>query len=300
MLAAVASSAACTRDPSTAAGALATLEGLAFVPPGETVLLARLDAPVVCENREPLLVQRYEVTRGAFRAWVADAGAAVDPALARECESWSDATQDWPASFMTHAEAQAYLRSLGLRLPTAREWLRIASGTGSPPWPWGAIDIPSAANTLTLRLDRPCPVGTFEQGRTPLGTYDMLGNVWEWVDEPIPRGLEPVRAAWAMGGSYASRQRRLFETGDDGRLDFAAQELDPALRSTDLGLRGVADAREWLRAHAAELEHGGDARARLAGIGARWGASAAPWLARLAREAGAPACLTWLREGAEH
>jgi hypothetical protein len=291
--------AGCARDSRGAAGALATLEGLAFVPPGETVLPARLDAPVVCENREPLLVQRYEVTRAALRAWVQGAGPGLDPALANECESWNDATQDWPASFMTHAEAQAYTRALGLRLPTAREWLRIASGTGSPPWPWGPIDVPSAANTLTLRLDRPCPVGTFEQGRTPLGTYDMIGNVWEWVDDPIPRGLEPVRATWAMGGSYASRQRRLFETGDDGRLDFAVQELDPALRASDLGLRGVADAREWLRAHARELERGPDARARLANIGARWGASAAPWLARLAREDGAPACFTWLREGAE-
>jgi hypothetical protein len=158
---------------------------------------------------------------------------------------------------------------------------------------------PLGRNTLSLRFDRPCPVGTFEQGRTPFGTYDMLGNVWEWVEEPIPTGPEPIRVAWAMGGSFASRQRRLFDWGDDARIEFAQQDLDPAARSSDVGLRCVAPARAWLHAHAVELERSSRARERLLTVGARWGSEAGPWLERLAREPGAPRCIAWLREGSQ-
>lgn len=267
---------------------------MAFVPPGEAVLLART-GPLVCENKEPLLVARYETTRREFRAWALERATASE--LVQAVQGWTDGTLDWPASSMTLDEARAFASDRGLRLPTAREWLRIASGTRAQPWPWGQNEISSVANTLTLRLDRPCPVGTFEQGRTPFGTYDMSGNVWEWVVEPVEPPVDPA-LAWSLGGSFASRQRRLYETGPDGRIDLHAQELDSESRSTDLGLRCVAEAGPWLRLHSDALESASNARERLARVGAEWGSEAAPALERLAREDGAPECVRWLLEGA--
>lgn len=269
---------------------------MAFVPPGEAVLLSRGGAAVVCENVEPLLVARFETTRRELRAWAIERSGSAE--LSAIAGAWTDDTLDWPASSLTLDEARAYGRSIGMRLPTAREWLRIASGTRAQPWPWGQNEILSVANTLALRLDRPCPVGTFEQGRTPFGTYDMLGNVWEWVVDPIGAPADP-EAAWAVGGSFASHQRRLYGSRLDGEFEFCAQELDAQSRSSDLGLRCVAEAGPWLRLHAHALEKGSDSRERLLLIGARWGSEAAPALERLAREDGAPRCVRWLLEGAQ-
>ncbi|MBK7877861.1 MAG: SUMF1/EgtB/PvdO family nonheme iron enzyme [Planctomycetes bacterium] len=284
----------CPRSASSAA-AIEELERMAFVPPGEAVLLARTGTALVCGNAEPLLVQRFEVTRREFRAWALER--ASSPELASVVETWTEDTLDWPASSMTLDEARAYAADRGLRLPTVREWLRIASGTRAQPWPWGQNEISSVANTLALRFDRPTPVGTFEQGRTPFGTYDMLGNVWEWVLEPVDPPLDPA-LAWSLGGSFASRQRRLYETGPDGHLALNVQELDAASRSTDLGVRCVAEAEAWLRLRADELESVSGARERLVRLGARWGSEVAPALERIARGDGAPECVRWLLEGA--
>jgi hypothetical protein len=285
--------------------ALAALERLTFVPPGECVIVAIAGPAVICENREALLVDRFEVTRSEFAAWIgARRGSAttagelwLEPALAGELARWDPPSRDWPASFLTLGEARAFAEHRGMRLPTAREWMRVASGTRVQPWPWGQSEILSAANTLTLGLYRASPVGTFELGRTPFGTYDMLGNVWEWVEEPIDPRAADAGAAWAMGGSFASRQRRLYDTGADGRLVFHAQELDPAARSTDLGLRCVTEARAWLHAHGGLLASAPEARASLRRIGASWDVEVAPALERLALEDGAPPCIGWLLEG---
>src|SRR6185295_18284062 len=103
--------------------------------------------------------------------------------------------------FMTLPEARAFADSRGMRLLTAREWIRIACGTRALPYPWGGTEASSVANTLNLGVGRPLPVGTFEQGRTPLSTYDMAGNVWEWVEEPI---LQPDAASSGEGLSPSS------------------------------------------------------------------------------------------------
>src|SRR5689334_7488733 len=62
--------------------ALDALEHMALVPPGECRLVARFGAPTICENREGLLVGRYEVTRRELRDWLARRGASTAPELA--------------------------------------------------------------------------------------------------------------------------------------------------------------------------------------------------------------------------
>jgi hypothetical protein len=125
----------------------------------------------------------------------------------------------------------------------------------------------------------------------------MAGNVWEWVEEPISRasiGMSPL--AWAMGGSYLSRLRRLYDYSE-GRLAFYEQELDPSARSVDVGLRCCADAEEYLWQHA-DRWNGDRNRARLLFVGATWGRDAIPVLEELAKRAGAPPSLAILLAGA--
>jgi hypothetical protein len=293
----------CEARPEPRTSALAALERLAFVPAGECVLFPRSGFRVVCRNPRPLLVDRFEATREEWRAWYAGVPD-HDPIFEAVLATWKPETAAWPASFMTLQEARSFAASRGMRLLTAREWIRIACGAGALPYPWGGSEASSVANTLNLGVGHPLPVGTFEQGRTPLSTYDMEGNVWEWVEEPIEQPLATATgdrsstpAAWVMGGSFLARQRRLHDLDGQGNLVFHRQDLEPASRSIDIGLRCASDAGEYLATNATAL--GGESdRERLLAIGASWGRVAIPLLEELASTAGAAPSLAILLEGA--
>jgi len=77
---------------------------------------------------------------------------------------------DYPVSGVSWYEAAAYAEFAGKSLPTMSEWFRAA---------------PPEVATYTARLSNIsrsglAPVGTFK-GLGPEGTYDMAGNVREWV-----------------------------------------------------------------------------------------------------------------------
>jgi formylglycine-generating enzyme required for sulfatase activity len=301
---------ACGPGESAASGSgavddLAQLERLAFVPAGECVFQPGAGPRISCSNARPLLVDRFEVTRAEWRSPREQADS-IDPGFAEYQETWTPPTADWPASYMTLAEARAFAASRGMRLLTAREWLRIACGTSDRPYvyPWGGGLARSVANTLELGLGNPAPVGTFEQGRTPLSIYDMAGNVWEWVEDPIaipreePEGggyLDPD-VAWAMGGSHLSHLRRLYDDAK-GLNYFFEQDLDPRTRARDLGLRCCADAEEYLSSRARRFRVEGS-EARLRAVGAGWGREAVPLLEELEKRPDAPAAIGLFLEGA--
>ena len=291
--------------------ALGRLERLAFVPAGTCILLQET-LRVDCSTDRPLLVDRFEVTRREWSAWLGEEGIPGDGRVA--LEYWPDDAPTHPATGMTLEEARAFAASQGMRLPTAAEWIRVAVGTRAQKWPWGPFPARSVTNTLALRLRRLAPVGSFEGGRTSLGVYDLLGNAAEWVDGVLGRPDEWVEnvipdpdpqkkdlRVWAIGGSYLSHKRPTYTTekGDTPRVVFNAALLDPRTRASDVGFRVVEDAEAWLRAHLASLPEDVATRARLVAIGGRWGRPALPLLRRHAAEAEAPAALADLVAGAE-
>lgn len=291
----------CSRSDTARESALVELEQLAFVPRGSTTFLARVGPAVVCENDVPLLVDRFEVSRSRWMQFQSALQGPLPGALTGPTSDWPEESGSWAASWMDLDEARACARSRGMRLPTAREWLRIASGTRGLTYPWGSSRAFRVANTLELALGRPTAGGTFELGATPLRTYDMCGNVWEWVEAPI-EGLAPegqlATPAWAMGGAFTSPVRRLWDVGIDGRLVFERLELDPAARGEDVGLRCVVDAREYLLRHARDWGEGDDVRHRLLAVGRSFGRDAVPLLEELARESVGTGSLSVLLEGA--
>jgi len=102
----------------------------------------------------------------------------------------------WPV-YVSRAEASAYARWKGKRLPTEAEFHRAAFGTpdGSErSHPWGE-DPPDATrgNFDFARWD-PVPVGSHPAGASAWGIEDLVGNGWEWtstVFEGFP-GFEPM------------------------------------------------------------------------------------------------------------
>jgi hypothetical protein len=280
------------------------VERLTLVPPGRCELYA-----IECTNTSALLVDRFEVTHEEWQRVMVREGRSSAP---REFEGgWEGGSSDWPATGMNLAEAREFAAIRGMRLPTVSEWMRIASGTRAQRWPWGSSAQTSAANTSDLGLYRPVPVGTFQNGRTSSGdhhdgAHDMLGNVWEWTEPPLPEGILPSSAmtdpvlryeVWALGGSFNTQARTLHSLGATQRPEFFAQGISPDHRARDLGLRCIVDAEEylWREAPGWEAE---DLEARMRALGRTWGLPAVPILERLAAREGAPEALSWILAGA--
>jgi len=165
-------------------------------------------------------IDRTEVTVGQFRRFVEATGRVTSAEAAgggstyeggwQQRPGWTwrapygtPALPDEPAVHVTHAEAAAYCRWAGKRLPTDAEWGEAAytERRASPTdgfvtgrtylYPTG--DQPQGANCLgdcgnavavphaiTSRGRGHARVGTTAAGVN--GLYDMGGNVWEWVD----------------------------------------------------------------------------------------------------------------------
>lgn len=251
------------------------LEGLAFVPRGATEINGG-DSPRL---DRALLVDRFEVTRDEWRDWLATA-----PLEGSEYPTeWLGESGSWPAVFMNLAEARAFSSWRGMRLATASEWFFVAMGPRAQDWPWDQYAAQAASNTQEVGLASPSPVGVFEQGQTPHGVYDLIGNVWEWVDGSLPASeLAEGEFTWTAGGAFNSPRRELYLASSG----FNAQLSHRGLRSSAVGLRCVVDAEEFLARYASEQPTSASEEDRFRAVGRRWGQSAVTVLTRLVTEEG--------------
>lgn len=90
-----------------------------------------------------------------------------------------------PVTEVTWYGATDFCNWVGGRLPTSDEWYKAASwdqSTGqSTTYPWG--DEPPAPDLANYdrQHNGTQPVGSYPNGRSAVGAYDMSGNVWEFV-----------------------------------------------------------------------------------------------------------------------
>jgi ergothioneine biosynthesis protein EgtB len=101
----------------------------------------------------------------------------------------------WPV-YVSQAEAAAYARWRGVRLPTEAEFQRAGYGgpDGNRRFPWG--DVSPAASHGNFGFERwdPAPAGSHPDGRSAWGIDDLVGNGWEWTGtafEAFP-GFRPM------------------------------------------------------------------------------------------------------------
>ena len=169
--------------------------------------------PACAAHVEPFSIERYNVTNGRYLEFV-EAGGYHDQRWWRE-EDWRWLRADgieWPLFWERHdgvwfwrgmfdliplplawpvyasqAEAGAYARWRGHRLPTEAEFQRAAFGspTGERKHAWGDEAPTTAHGTFDFSSWDPEPVGSHPAGRSSWGAHDLVGNGWEWTCTPF-------------------------------------------------------------------------------------------------------------------
>jgi gamma-glutamyl hercynylcysteine S-oxide synthase len=159
-------------------------------------------------------IERHDVTNGAYLEFV-EAGAYDDPRWWRP-EDWGWIRQErithplfwerhggrwcwrgmfeliplpasWPV-YVSFAEASAFCRWRGVRLPTEAEFQRAAYGTpggAERRYPWGDAHPATDRGVFDFTSWDPEPAGSHPHGASAWGVEDLVGNGWEWTNTPF-------------------------------------------------------------------------------------------------------------------
>ncbi len=86
----------------------------------------------------------------------------------------------FPVRAVNYFQARGYCQWAGKRLPTEAEWEFAHGGSEGRTYPWGNEEPGETRANFGPMLQGLKPVGSFPQGRTPEGVFDLAGNIGEW------------------------------------------------------------------------------------------------------------------------
>ena len=193
------------------------------VAPGELPFAWDNERPAYASDVAAFVIERHATTNAAYLEFV-EAGGYRDERwwrpddwqwLRRERIEhplfWEPTSRDWhwrgmfetvplPLSwpvYVSWAEAHAYARWRGARLPTEAEYQRAAYGSepsAARQFPWGNERPTAAHGVFDFASWDPEPAGTHPAGRSAWGVDDLVGNGWTWTSSafaPFP-GFAPL------------------------------------------------------------------------------------------------------------
>ncbi len=89
-----------------------------------------------------------------------------------------------PMSNISFYEANAYCKWRNLRLPTESEYEYMATNKGKTLYPWGNLKPNNNLCNINYK-NNIVEVNSFLRGDNFLGVSQLIGNIWEWCQEPI-------------------------------------------------------------------------------------------------------------------
>jgi len=131
-------------------------------------------------------VGKYEVTVGEFRLFVE--ATERDMSGTRSCWERYDLTEEHPVTCVSWQDASDYAQWMAqktgkpYRLLSEAEWEYAARAGTTTARYWGNVDRACKfARISQCGSNGSAPVGQYRPNA--VGLYDMMGNVWEWVDD---------------------------------------------------------------------------------------------------------------------
>ena len=158
---------------------------------------------------QPFAVGRYPVTVAEWRRFVLSGETTYAPAD----NGWEG--DNLPVTNINFVHAQAYVRWLskqtgkGYRLLSEAEWEYACRAGSVTEYHWGDELGKNNCNCQDSKSAWSCkrasPVGSFAPNA--FGLHDMLGNVWEWVEDAwhdTYKGAPADGKAWSSGGAIST------------------------------------------------------------------------------------------------
>jgi serine/threonine-protein kinase len=190
-----------------------------FVPQG-SVQMGGIDSaasgdekPVHKVSLQAFWMDKLEVTNAMYLGCITAGGCQPPQAIKSETRPAyfnNPDFNDYPVIYVTWADAAAYCKWAGRRLPTEAEWERAARGDDVRTYPWGSNLPDSTLANYNYQFGDTNRVGSYPAGASPFGALDMAGNVAEWVND-------------YYSGTYYSQNIDTNPTGPNARTNLFAR-----------------------------------------------------------------------------
>ncbi|PRY09688.1 formylglycine-generating enzyme required for sulfatase activity [Pontibacter ummariensis] len=184
---------------------------------------------------QPFYIGKYEVTQEQWEKVMGH-----NPSFFQGDKVSDDATKH-PVENISWQDAQVFVRRLSAldkkheyRLPTEFEWEYAARAGADDDIPWAEINkIAVLGGTTTSAIGQKQP--------NAWGLYDMLGNVWEWVEDYYNKKLFADPVPPQFGEEHVLKGASF--TGDVKNATYKTHAAGPG-NGFDVGLRVVMEAKQ--------------------------------------------------------
>jgi formylglycine-generating enzyme required for sulfatase activity len=138
---------------------------------------------------DSFLIDKYPVTNAQYYEFLQSSGYRTTDTT-RYLRHWEtgiykQGQERYPVVYLSYEDMKAYAKWAGKRLPTQAEWQLAAQGTDGRKWPWGDEFHGTLCNNA---FEKATPVDAFTKGASIYGVMDLVGNVWQMINDQYFNG----------------------------------------------------------------------------------------------------------------